>query len=351
MQLGLCAGMGGAVRLNMLLPKGKLPHALLSRLVHRNLPMVRHPLHIPSSRIGKAGGIVASVDPVAGIPLNSYGFFAVHYSASDVAAQGAKPRYLMLDICYPEGTSSGWLSKTTRALGAEAREYHISILGGHTGAYDGISGPLISSMCIGYGSGKGVFGPKGVRAGDKLLLAGQLCLESAWLIATVKPRVVERFLGNRASTRMRGRMHDLTPLPNALAAHNLGAKHLHDVTEGGLASALQELVHATGKSIVIERGQLPFDGDSLSLMRALGEDPLSASSFGALLIVASPREAEGMLSAQRAFRGPISLCGHFEEGEDVLILSGGQKVPLRPTRDIYRKFSEGLVRGRPSTQP
>jgi len=335
----------------MLLPKGKLPHGLLSRLVYRNLPIERHPLRIPSSRFRDAGGIVASIDPVAGIPLDSYGFFAVHYSASDVAAQGAKPRYLMLDICYPEGTSAEWLSKTTRALGVEARKYHIAILGGHTGAYDGISIPLISSMCIGFGSGKRALGPKGIRAGDKLLLAGQLCLESAWLVASVRPKVVDRYLGNRASTRIRGRMYDLTPLPNALAAHNLGAKHLHDVTEGGLASALQELGHATGKSIVIEKDALPFDGDSLGLIKALDEDPLSASSFGALLIVASPKRAERMLSRQGAFKGPISLCGHFEEGEGVILLSEGRKVPLRPTRDIYLKFSEGLLRRRCAMHP
>jgi len=332
----------------MLLPKGKLPSALLSRLVYRNLPIEGRPLHIPSSRLGKARSIVASIDPVAGIPLNSYGFFAVHYSASDVAAQGAKPRYLMLDICYPEGTSSEWLSKTTRALGAEARKYRIAILGGHTGAYDGIGIPFISSMCIGFASGQMALGPKRIREGDKLLLAGQLCLESAWLVASVKPRVVEKFLGNRARRRMSGRMYDLTPLPNALAALNLGAKHLHDVTEGGLASALQELGHAAGKSVVVEKGKLPFDGDSLNLITALGGDPLSASSFGALLIVASPGQAERMLSTQRAFKGPISLCGHFEEGEDVLLLSEGRRTLLRPTRDIYHRFSEELLRHKPS---
>jgi len=348
-QLGLCAGSGPpAVGLDLLLPKGKLPPALLSKLVYRNLPIEGRPLHIPPSRLGGARGIVASIDPVAGIPLDSYGFFAVHYSASDVAAQGAEPRYLMLDICYPEGTSSGWLSKTTRALGAEARKYRISILGGHTGAYDGLGIPFISSMCIGFDSGRMARGPKGIRAGDKLLLAGQLCLESAWLIASVEPQIVERVLGNRARRRMSGRMCDLTPLPDALAALSLGAKHLHDVTEGGLASALEELGHAAGKSIVVEKDALPFDTDSLNLMTALGGDPLSASSFGALLIVASPGRAERMLSAHRSFRGPISLCGHFEEGEGVQLLSEGRRSSLRPTRDIYRRFSEGLPRLKPS---
>jgi len=328
----------------LLLPKGKLPPDLLSRLVYGNLPIERRPLRIPSSRLGKARSIVASIDPVAGVPLGSYGFFAVHYSASDVAVQGAKPRYLMLDICYPEGTSSEWLSKTTRALGAEARKHRIAVLGGHTGAYDGIRIPIISSMCIGFAPAHEALGPKSISVGDRLLLAGWLCLESAWLAASVKPRVVGRFIGNRAMRRLSGRMRDLTPLPNALAALKLGAKHLHDVTEGGLASALQELSHVAGKSVVVEKGKLPFDDDSLNLITALGGDPLSASSFGALLIVASQRQAERMLSKQRAFRGPISLCGSFEKGGNAILLSEGRKTPLRPTGDIYHRFSEGLLR-------
>ena len=90
----------------MLLPKGKLPLALLRKLVYRNLPISGHPLRIPSSSIGRKGSVIVSIDPVAGVPLNSYGFFAVHYSASDVAVKGAEPRFLMLDICYPAGTSS-----------------------------------------------------------------------------------------------------------------------------------------------------------------------------------------------------------------------------------------------------
>jgi len=327
---------------NLLLPKGKLPLALLRKLVYRNLPISGHPLRIPSSGIGRTGSVVVSIDPVAGVPLNSYGFFAVHYSASDVAVKGAKPRFLMLDICYPVGTSSGWLSKTTRELGAEARNYGITILGGHTGAYDGISLPFISTTCIGYALGHQGLGPERIKDGDKLLLTGPLCLESAWLAASVKPRVVERHIGNLARRRIGGRMGDLTPLPNALTALKLGAKYLHDVTEGGLAGAIQEMSSAVGKSVVVEKSTLHFDEDSRDLITALGEDPLSASSFGALLIVASPVRAERMLSKKRAFKGPITICGHFERGGKALLLVGGRKIRLRSTRDIYQIFSEGL---------
>jgi hydrogenase expression/formation protein HypE len=326
----------------VLLPKGKLPLDLLRELVYRNLPMAGHPLRIPTPNIGRAGSIVVSVDPVAGVPLDSYGFFAVHYSASDVAVKGAQPRYLMLDICYPAGTSARWLSKTTGEIGAEARKYGITVLGGHTGAYDGISLPFISTTCIGHAQGHRVFGPQSIREGDQLLLAGPLCLESAWLAASVKPQAVERCLGARARRRISGRMRDLTPLPNALAALKLGAKHLHDITEGGLASALQELSHAAGKSIIMEKDKLPFDEDSLNLIMALGEDPCSASSFGALLIAASPMQAERIMSRQGAFGGPLTIGGRFEKGRAVLLLSEGHAIRLRPSRDIYHRFSSEL---------
>jgi hydrogenase expression/formation protein HypE len=328
---------------NMLLPKGKLPDALLWDLVLRKLPLTRQLLQFDTSDLRRAGRIVVCVDPVAGIPLDSYGFFAVHYSASDVAVQGARPRYLILDIDYPEGMSSEWLGRTSRALGAEARKYGIEVLGGHTGSYDGISLPFISSTCLGYAQGRSTSGPGAVRDGDRLLVAGWVCLESAWLIASVRPDIVEKHIGSGAVRRIIGKKGQLTALPKALAAVGLGVKCLHDVTEGGLAAALEGLCRATGRSIVVDEDELPYDRDSLSLIRSLGGDPLSASSFGTLLMIASPAQADRMLAARMSFGGPITMCGYIAEGRKPILLSKGQRVQLKRGSDIYLKFSKDLL--------
>ncbi len=327
----------------MSLPKGKLSQSLLRRLVLKNLPMVKKPLELDSSSIRKAGKIVACVDPVAGVPPDFYGFFAVHYPASDIAVRGAIPKYLLVDINYPEGTNSNWLYKTTRMLGAEARKHGIKVLGGHTGSYDGISLPFISSTCIGYAPRQALPGPGSVKEGDVLMIVGQLCLESAWLIASVRSRLVEERVGRQARRRISRKMNYLTALPKALVALKLGSKCLHDITEGGLAAALHELCNSTGKSILVEESKLTFDEDSLSLIKSLGGDPLSASSFGALLIIASQRQAEKILSARGKFKEKVSLCGHVERGSGPFILSGNRKSPLRIGGDIYQRFSKELL--------
>ncbi|MGQ9513659.1 MAG: hypothetical protein ACUVTL_01175 [Thermoproteota archaeon] len=46
--------------------------------------------------------------------------------------QGARPKYLILDITYPDETGSKWLQKTTRMLDAEAGRHGDKVLGWHT---------------------------------------------------------------------------------------------------------------------------------------------------------------------------------------------------------------------------
>lgn len=319
----------------MLLPKGKLAGDLRRKLFDRSLPMTPRPLLL---NIGRQT-LAVSVDPVVGVPLDSYGFFAFHYSASDVAVLGAKPRYLLLDICYPEGTDASWLSKTGQTIGSEATKFGVEVLGGHTGGYDGLNLPIISSTCIGTAHRKEILDPRKVRVDSRILVAGQLCLESAWLISRVSPDLVDHRLGRAAAARLRRTIRQLTVVRPALSACKLGATFLHDISEGGLSASLHELAQATGKSLTVDLNTVPFNEDALHLVSSLGEDPYSASSFGALIIVAPSENTDDILAGMRRLGEPAAECGSVERGSGVYAISQGRKRKMAQLPDLYRRFS------------
>ncbi|MFB0568346.1 MAG: AIR synthase related protein [Nitrososphaeria archaeon] len=322
----------------MLLPKGKLVGDLRRKLFDRSLPMTPRPLLL---NIGRQT-LAVSVDPVVGVPLDSYGFFAFHYSASDVAVLGAKPRYLLLDICYPEGTDASWLGKTGRTIGSEATKFGVKVLGGHTGGYDGLNLPIISSTCIGTAHRKEILDPRKVRVGSRILIAGQLCLESAWLISKVSPDLVDEKLGRAAAVRLRGALQQLTVVKPALVARQLGATFLHDISEGGLSASLHEVARATSKSPLVDLNTVPLDEDAFQLVSSLGEDPYSASSFGALLIVSPRDKTDQILRGMRQLGEPVAECGSLRRGSGVYVISQRRKRKMAQLPDLYRRFSSRI---------
>ena len=59
---------------------------------------------------------------------------------------------------------------------------------------------------------------------------------------------------------------------------------MHDVTEGGLVTALHEISQASGLGLAIEEGSVPVLPETEIMCNALDLDPLGLLGSGALLI-------------------------------------------------------------------
>ena len=90
-------------------------------------------------------------------------------------------------------------------------------------------------------------------------------------------------------------------MPEArLAAGFAGVRAMHDVTEGGLATALVELSVACGREIAVDRSAVPVFAETARLCALLGADPLGLIGSGSLLICCDPDESGALLEALRA---------------------------------------------------
>jgi hydrogenase maturation factor len=72
---------------------------------------------------------------------------------------------------------------------------------------------------------------------------------------------------------------------------------MHDPTEGGLATGLWELAHASGKGIVVDVASVPIFSETTAFCSALGLDPLGLIASGALLATAAPKDSARMVEA------------------------------------------------------
>ena len=321
----------------MKLHKGKLTLTELQRLVLSYIPSVETPRLDFSVAQTPSGFLISASDPVIGVPLNHYGFFSVHYSAGDVSLSGIRPQYLILGIYYPPGFDSAWLENNMDILGKEAKKYDIKILGGHTGAYDGLQTPFFSTTALAFTSEKhSILNPQNLKSGDSLILVGPVTREIAWAVANFKPVIFSEHCETKPE-EIASDLSYLTVLDSAIKAAENGAIAMHDLAEGGLITALHELSNASNLGIELNSELIPWDNYGYTLVKALDGDVFSASSFGSILIGIRDELAEDIVKKFKSIR-PCAIAGHFTSKKNVILEKNGKELKIKKKEDIYSKL-------------
>lgn len=326
------------------MPKGKLRGEELRRIVLRHLPMLGEEAttNLDFSKVSRSSGdLIVSCDPIIGIPPEYYGFSAVHVPGADIAVAGVRPRYLELGVYYPPDYPAQWLDKNMRDLGAEARRLGIKIIGGHTGGYDGLTLPLISSTCIGIIEDR-LLSPTAIRSGDRLIISGPVAHELAIFLSFVETKKMEKLFGAKTVRELGNDIRRMTVIEPALAAADAGARAMHDIAEGGTALALKELSDASKLGIKLDYDMIPWSEEGLSAAETYSADPLSTSSFGSLLVAVPKEHVDDVIKALAKYERPAKEVGSFAEAKGVVLKRGARESELEIKEDIYGRFTTRL---------
>jgi hydrogenase maturation factor len=328
----------------MTLPKGKLHFPDLERLVFPHIPRVEDPrkVTLDYATTTVQGNLVVASDPVIGIPLQFYGFFAVHYSATDVAMSGGTPQFLNLGIYYPPETEESWLTNTLQQLGKEANELNLKVVSGHTGGYDGLHVPLINTTCFGILTGD-PFQPSQVKPDDVIIAVGPVTRETLWFLANVEPTHVDAILSRSQREALAVDLSPFSIVPVVKSLPREGVLLLHDLAEGGLATGLKELQTATSCGITIRYQDVPWDEVGIQLFEYLKWNPLHCSSFGSFLIVSTNESADAIIQAVKTCNREAAVIGQFTKKKRILIEYPDKSKPLEPGEDPYQRFTSNII--------
>lgn len=309
----------GAEDCDEILGLGKVSTEVLERSVFLHLPLVREP-ELDAGIIETRGTMVVSHSPSIGVPLESLGFFAFHYAASNVAARFATPRYMVTGFYMPLESRERDLERIAEGLGAEARKFGVSVVAGQTATYAGIEIPLVTTTCL----GDPVRFPT-PAVGDAVYVVGEVGEEAMWL----------KDLSDGVHNED---WRSFTPLPSMLRLMNVeGVSMMHDVSEGGVRKALHEVAQALDIRLEIRSDEIKYAEG----VEDLGGDPLRFPTYGTLIaLVAQGSRAvvEELLEA-----GGISYAevGEVMKGEGLFV--DGSKIESLGRIDLdwlYGSFDE-----------
>ncbi len=341
------------------LPAGKLPPESLRSLIGS---LGQPPDVVMGPGIGRDVAVVdlgetwlvCKTDPIT-FASDRIGWYAVHVNANDLATAGAEARWFMATLLLPEGTADGAMAISIMDdLRDAAGSLGVSVIGGHTEITPAVDRPVVAGTMLGVVAPSDLIRPDGLRAGDEVVLTGGLAIEATSIVARETPgRLREAGMddGNvaAAAAYLDGPGISVV-LASQLARKAAGGSihAMHDPTEGGVATALEEMAEASGRDIHLEVDPDAFDAATSPLTaevcRAVGIDPRGAISSGALLIATAPgssavvREALGKGGIE-SWPIAVARAGQASAGSGCRMSRAGIEWPVFERDEIARIFA------------
>jgi len=292
--------------------------------------------------------VVISTDPCIGVPRNWFGWLLVNYAASDVALFGAKPEFCTINLLGPPKTRLQTFVEVMKQTCHAADELEMSIVTGHTGTYRKMS--ALVGVCTAYGTvdKEKLITPSGARVGDEIFCIKDVGLEVIVNFALTRKRLASKFLGVQQIRELSKLVYKQSCVNEALLLAKIGGVHaMHDVTEGGLTAALNEMAEASKVGFEIHYDRIPIASELIDLQKHFqlsDRELLSTSSTGTILAAVSHEARREAEYALRQNKVDVSVLGHFTENRERYLLGKSMKRPF-PTKaeDPYERILSGKV--------
>ena len=287
------------------LASGKLPNAFLAELLSRYC--VEDSAVIVGPSVGEDTAavdidgeavLVLKTDPIT-FATQSIGRYAVLINANDMATAGADARWMLVTLLLPCGFSRAQVRQIFADLHEACTEWGITLCGGHTEITDAVRRPIVAGMMAGTIAREDLIRKNQMAPGDRVLVTKGIAVEGTAIIATeFRDLLLEKGMTAKEIHACSQFQTMISVLPEArIGWHIGGVSALHDVTEGGIATALMELSQAGGRGICIRKDALPVYPLTRRIGDLLGIDPLGLIGSGSLLVCCRPDRADQLLSA------------------------------------------------------
>jgi hydrogenase maturation factor len=135
---------------------------------------------------------------------------------------------------------------------------------------------------------------KQMRPGDHILLTKGVAVEGTAIIAReFEDQLLDQGVSQDTITQAKELISRISVIEEArIAADMDGVKALHDITEGGLATALEEFSIAGRFGIEVQVSRIPILPETEAVCLPFNIDPLGLIGSGSLLICCRPDVSE-----------------------------------------------------------
>jgi hydrogenase expression/formation protein HypE len=318
---------------------GKLPMDLLQVLLERyggqDERLVVGPTVGEDAAVLDMGDryLVVKSDPIT-FATDEIGWYVVHVNANDIASMGAEPRWMLLTLLLPEGhTDEGLVEDIFDQTSQACQSLGVALCGGHTEITHSLDRPIAVGLMLGEVEKAELVCTAGVRVGDDIIQTKGIAIEGTAVLAREMGGPLAASLGPELVQRSRRFLKEpgISVVSDAMTACRAGRPHaMHDPTEGGLATGLWELAHASGKRLLVDMEAVHVYPETAAFCRVLELDPVGLIASGSLLIAAPPEHSALIVSALAQGGISATVIGKAVEGSPSVQMRTSHGLELMP---------------------
>ncbi|MCI5586053.1 MAG: AIR synthase-related protein [Lachnospiraceae bacterium] len=290
---------------------GKLSESVLRRSILKQIKNRRQEV-IQGAGIGKDCAFFSFGEELLAISTASFSVFEedsvfgrIIESVNNVAAGGAAPVGILISAVLPEETGE----QEIKALMAEVEKaccrLNIQAVGGDTRISREVNRPQLTVTVVGK-AGRGKYPSRVCAANQDVVMTKWAGLSgTAFLAKKNTDKLVKRLPAHLIHEAAAfGEM--LSVLPEAAAAAGYGVSSMHDVSRGGVFTALWELAEGAGVGLEVDLKKIPIRQETVEICEILGVNPYELYGAGSLLIVCDKgNQLVGMLKQENIYAAVI----------------------------------------------
>ena len=296
-------------------------------------------------------------DPLSLIPtlgMQELAWLSVVLMANDMATTGQAPMYAQFVLNLPATLSARDFGNYWQFIHGYCRDMGTAITGGHTGRLHGQNSTVAGGGTMITIAAEGtLLSSNQAMAGDTIVVTKEPALIAASILAKSFPETVANGCGKEIQQVASDLFYNTSALQAGLLAASLNANQkvvsaMHDVTEGGILGAIQEMAIASGCGATIFKDQLPTGYAQQQVCNLFGIDANYCVGAGSMVISVAPGMADTLIKALALAEIKATAVGtfkHKEKGVQLVTDAVHEALNYAGTDPYWNAFFTAFAKG------
>lgn len=271
------------------------------------------------------------------LPTKNPERYAFWKACNKLETSGGTATAIMANVLLPARGNESRIKEITRSLVSLCEEYQISYLGGHTELLEELRCPIITVVAYGTREQQ-ICSIQNIKPGDSILMVGTAAMETTAMLVNdqweaLNTRYATSYLDVAAEV---GKDLSLHKVFSALDMSMV--TYMHDISTGGVFSALWEVGEGAGCGLEVRLKDIPIRQETIEVCEFFDLNPYMAISGGSALIISQNGEALLDILEKKGFSA--RMIGQTTSQNDRIVLNDDDTRYLTPPKgdDIYKIY-------------
>lgn len=256
---------------------------------------------------------------------------------NNVAAAGGEPVAVMVSAILPDKILESVVQRLSGEMERACQRFRLQIAGGNTLISKEVKSPILNVTVIGKKEKEKHQKFHEYRAGQDIILTKWIGLAGTAFLAKKEQEKLEKKLPIYIVDNGIALEKEISVLEESRIAMKVGCVGMHDVSRGGIFSALWELAERGNIGIEVDLKKIPVRQETIEICEILGTNPYELYGAGSLIIVSE--QGNLLLNELEKQQIPAAIIGKVTEENGKVILNGEETRFLdRPKHDALEPW-------------